>query len=131
MDPILPVVLFSFYFSSFVSTFLSLQHFRTYLSVVLIFHIFLFNISPFFEVLPRSCFVIKKGMEKSAGILHSSKYLFGVFLFAVHFYNDVTTLSNWALFLFSSDFLLSIITFSKKYKQGILPAIKLFGDILR
>lgn len=86
---------------------------------------------PFFEVLPGSCYVIKRGMEKSAGILHSSKYLFGVFLFAVHFYNDVTTLSNWALFLFSSDFLLSIIIFSKKYKQGILSAIKLFGDILR
>lgn len=102
---------------------------RIYLSFWF-FIFFLFNIFPLFRSVAGKLFCDKK-RNILAGILHSSKYLFGVFLFAVHFYNDVTTLSNWALFLFSSHFFHSIITSSQKYKQGIFLAIKLVDDILR
>lgn len=81
---------------------------------------FPFAISPPpFEVLTENPY---RNRENSVGIFISSKYLFGIFwLFAVHFYNDLEILWNWALFLFSSQFGVCLdCLLLQTYKQGML-----------
>lgn len=102
------------YFSSqpFFSVFHRVFH------VTLIFHLSsLLLFRPPFEVLTENPY---RNRDNSVGIFISSKYLFGIFwLFAVHFYNDVAILRNWALFLFSSQFgVCSDFFFCKNTNKG-------------